>query len=111
MGIGGLVYLLIRSIKSTSGEVFSFRSFSLPVFFFFIVCGMVSGLLLGFILKDLVLGLFSLFVGGVLGYFAGILAGAVVMGIGWMGTLFILFSIPMSLGMIVTGIMMLIALL
>jgi hypothetical protein len=108
-GLGGSLYLLIISIRSTHGIRPSFEYFRVVIFLFFVVFGATVGLEAAFLYGlpydlKIVTGL----IGFILGYFAGIVGGLWVQKLGWMASLLDVIAIAFIAGMIVLDIVILI---
>jgi hypothetical protein len=101
LGGAGFLALLVSSICSQIGSRSSFDSFSLNIFFFFVVLGITIGLFEGSLHHSRWLGLLGGLIGLSVGYGAGIFAGLGIQYLGWIGGLFSHLAVAGIVGLIV----------
>jgi hypothetical protein len=108
LGTGGLLFVIVSSIRSQAGTRPSFDNFRAGVFFFLLLLGFTAGLGIGHANQvtygtRLLCGL----AGAVTGYFVGILGGLWIQYLGWLSETVNLLAWVALVGMVVVDILLL----
>ncbi len=88
LGVVGFLALCLGSLRAGMEHGPTWERFLPAVFFFFVVLGLTTGLLLGGLYHSRVLSLLAGAAGALLGYGAGITAGLWIQRLGWIAAFF-----------------------
>lgn len=87
LGVGGLIFLTIASVKDQWGSRPRYDDFLCGFFFFLVSLGLLSGIPVGMEAHSAGLGILASLAGLVAGYLLGILTGLRMQHLGWIATI------------------------